>query len=95
MVQANNEFLMYRVLHQKYQFTPAVEALASQDPDKLELKQMCAKVPPDLIRRVDEVTAFLDVSKRKFIESAVANAVQESENLISEILEPLMQEAEQ
>jgi hypothetical protein len=36
-----------------------------------ELRQMCAKVHPSLIDRLDQVTNLLDMSKREFIEAAV------------------------
>lgn len=47
-----------------------------------ELRQMCAKVHPDLITRLEHVTELLDMSKREFIEAAVADAVSRAEDAI-------------
>jgi hypothetical protein len=48
-----------------------------------ELRQMCAKVHPELYSRLEQVTALLDMSKREFIEGAVADAVARAEEAIS------------
>lgn len=49
----------------------------------LELRQMCAKVHPSLIERLDQVTDLLDMSKREFIEAAVSDALARAEEAIS------------
>jgi hypothetical protein len=49
---------------------------------KLELRQMCAKVHPSLIDRLDQVTNLLDMSKREFIEAAVSDALARAEEAI-------------
>lgn len=48
-----------------------------------ELRQMCAKVHPELYNRLEQVTQLLDMSKREFIEGAVADAVARAEEAIS------------
>lgn len=40
-----------------------------------EMRQMCAKVSPQLYAALEEVCNFLDLSKRAFIEAAVADAI--------------------
>jgi len=40
-----------------------------------QVRQMCAKVSPALIDELDEVCARLDLSKRRFIEAAVIEAL--------------------
>lgn len=52
-----------------------------------ETRQMCAKVPPLLIVRLDKVCGFLDISKRKFIEAAVATAIDEAEKAIGQVVD--------
>lgn len=47
-----------------------------------ELRQMCAKVHPLLIDRLDQVTNLLDMSKREFIEAAVSDALARAEEAI-------------
>jgi poly-D-alanine transfer protein DltD len=47
-----------------------------------ELRQMCAKVHPSLIDRLDQVTNLLDMSKREFIEAAVSDALARAEEAI-------------
>lgn len=47
-----------------------------------ELRQMCAKVHPSLIDRLDQVTNLLDMSKREFIEAAVSDALARAEQAI-------------
>lgn len=40
-----------------------------------ELRQMGARVHPDVYERLEQVTTFLDMSKREFIEGAVSDAL--------------------
>ena len=46
------------------------------------LRQMCAKVHPALYDRLEAITGLLDMSKREFIEGAVADAVARAEEAI-------------
>jgi len=48
-----------------------------------ELRQLCAKVHPSLIDRLDQVANLLDMSKREFIEAAVSDALVRAEEAIS------------
>jgi hypothetical protein len=43
------------------------------------MRQMCAKVHPALIDRLDQVLNLLDMSKREFIEAAVSDALAHAE----------------
>lgn len=89
MIQASNDFLLYKVLEQKYQGSKIVEHAIAQGQDDLPLRQMCAKVHPNLIERLEHVCGRLEVSKRRFIETAVGHAIHEAENLIDSELEDL------
>jgi hypothetical protein len=42
--------------------------------NEIELRQMCAKVSPELYAALEEVTELLDMSKREFIEAAAVLA---------------------
>lgn len=48
-----------------------------------QLRQMCAKVHPEMYDRLEQVTNLLDMSKREFIEGAVADALLRAEDVIS------------
>lgn len=49
------------------------------------VRQMCAKVSVQLIEQLDEVCAFLDISKRAFIEAAVSEAVGRAKEAVAEL----------
>lgn len=48
-----------------------------------QLRQMCAKVHPEMYERLEQVTNLLDMSKREFIEGAVADALARAEEAIA------------
>lgn len=47
------------------------------------IKNMCAKVSVQLVDRLDETCNLLDISKRKFIETAVIEALNKADQIIS------------
>lgn len=49
---------------------------------KVEVRNMCAKVSPQLYESLEQVCSLLDMTKRQFIEAAVADAVGKAEDLI-------------
>lgn len=51
-----------------------------------QVRQMCAKVSPALIEELDQVCARLDLSKRRFIEAAVIEALARAREVISRTL---------
>lgn len=44
----------------------------------IELKNVCAKVAPELAAKIDDICDLLDISKRQFIEAALIEAVKKS-----------------
>ena len=46
------------------------------------LKNVCAKVSPELAASIDEVVNLLGVSKRRFLEAAFVEAVQRAEAIM-------------
>lgn len=54
--------------------------------DRLEanipLKNVCAKVTPQLADQIDEVVGLLGVSKRRFLEAAFVEAVQRAHEIM-------------
>jgi hypothetical protein len=59
-----------------------VDAMAEQDTSGRITRQICAKVAPELIDKVDSVLAVLHVSKRRFIEAAIVDAVIRAEAIM-------------
>lgn len=50
----------------------------------VEMRQMCAKVSPQLYQALDEICSALDMSKRQFIEFAVSDAISRAQGLLAE-----------
>lgn len=48
-----------------------------------QLRQMCAKVHPEMYERLEQVINLLDMSKREFIEGAVSDALACAEEVIA------------
>ncbi len=59
-----------------------VDQLIEQGEGKVEVRNMCAKVSPQLYESLEQVCSLLDMTKRQFIEAAVADAVGKAEDLI-------------
>jgi len=81
----NNEYLAYKVLELKYSdrgYDLVDHAIASGE--DVPVRQMCAKVHPVLYQRMQDACDNLGVSQRRFIESAVATAIHEAEELLAE-----------
>lgn len=47
-----------------------------------DLKNVCAKVSPSLSDEIDQVSGFLGISKRRFLESAFIDAVETAQEII-------------
>lgn len=59
-----------------------VDRLIEQGEGKVEVRNMCAKVSPQLYASLENVCGLLDMSKRQFIEAAVADAVEKAEDML-------------
>lgn len=59
-----------------------VDSLLDSAPEGAEIRQMCAKVTAALYTRLDETCNALGMSKREFIESAVAEALQRAAEIM-------------
>jgi len=59
-----------------------VDSLADQSP---QLRQMCAKVSPALYDELETVCNLLDMSKRQFIEGAVADALDRARDTMTRL----------
>ncbi len=57
----------------------------------LKLRQVCAMVSPQLFDELEGTCALLDISKRKFVEGALIEAIEQAANIVSEV-EPFSRE---
>lgn len=53
-----------------------------EQPTLIPLKNVCAKVSPELSADIDAVCALLGISKRRFLEAAFIDAVQQAYNVL-------------
>ena len=52
-------------------------------PNSAHLKNVCAKVSLDLAAEIDEVAALLGITKRRFLEAAFVDAVQQAHQIMA------------
>ena len=67
--------------------TSIVDLVSKEDDSfdrQLQLKNLCAKVSKELSDEVDSMCAFLDISKRRFIEAAIIEALRQADEVIAE-----------
>jgi len=63
--------------------------------NNIELKNVCAKVSPQLSGDIDEICGLLNISKRRFLEAAMIDAVAKARLIIQrEELEDVLTELE-
>ncbi|EBU0958375.1 hypothetical protein CVX18_23685 [Salmonella enterica] len=58
------------------------DSLLEKNPDAFPVKNVCAKLSVQLSDRIDEVCDLLGVSKRKFIETALVDALARADGII-------------
>lgn len=72
------ELIQLQVLKRKSLMTgrgPMLERILEDAPDA-PVRQMCAKVSAELYQELENICGALDLTKREFIESAVADAIE-------------------
>lgn len=74
--------LKLKALNSGQGLSAVVDRLAEDSP---QLRQMCAKVSPELYDRLEQVCGVLDMSKRQFIEGAVADALERAVQTIEKV----------
>jgi hypothetical protein len=84
------ELLMYRALHFKQSgrndiIVDHMLATDSEAINKLQIRNVCAKVSNELADRLDNMCGLLDISKRRFVEAAIINALDEADRVVSEV----------
>jgi len=81
-----NEFLTYKVLEQKHGFSTAIDLNDHDDTGEIEIKNVCTKMTRQLSDRIDTTVQFLDIRKRKFIEMAIIQALDDADSIIGDFL---------
>jgi len=81
------EFVTYKVLAHKHSLSSFIDV--DEDANQVgvfEIKNVCAKVSKELSDRIDNTVGFVDMRKRKFIEMALIQALDDAEAIIAEYL---------
>lgn len=85
MRTALNRLITTNVLKQMDENGWLLDSLLENDPDfasKNPLKNVCAKVSPQLADELDTVCNFLGISKRSFIEAAFVEALSQAREIM-------------
>ena len=79
-----NEFMHYRVLAFKYSLRneELTDKIISESGDQIPLRNVCAKLSPELADRLDSMVSVLGISKRLFIERALIEALDQCDEII-------------
>lgn len=57
----------------------------AQNSDSLPLKNICAHISQQLFERVEQCCNTLDISKRRFVEMALIEALDKAEAIVAEV----------
>lgn len=81
--------LQYRALHHMYGMSgnKIAESMLAADPalaEKVKMRNVCALIPNDLFDRLEGTCAFLDLSKREFIQAAIEEALDLADKVMDE-----------
>jgi hypothetical protein len=80
-----DEFVLYRALALKFSGSHNLGSLPDEALDTARFRNVCAKMHPDLVDRLDSVISLLGVSKRDFIEIALIDALDRSEKTLHDV----------
>ena len=61
----------------------AIEAAAASG--QKSIRNICAHISTDLYDQIEEACQFLDLTKRRFVEAALIEAVAKAESIIAEV----------
>lgn len=92
-----DQFVLYKALAHKFNDSSyMLDRLLDEEhrtghPD---IKNVCAKIHVSLSTELDEVCAFLDVSKREFIELALIDAIKRAKSAIHPVIDDLVARSE-
>jgi len=93
-----NQFIQYKALSFKFDNSSMlIDAVIEDDKEnRLPLKNVCAKLHVSLVKRLDNRLNALSISKREFIEYAIIEALDKTDEIMEEVdaLEFLIEQAE-
>ena len=89
MTKDFDEFIQYRALAFKFGNTDFEGSLDmvlddGNEAEKLKIKNVCAKISIQLADELEETCAVLRISKRKFIELAIIEALVRCDSIVKE-----------
>lgn len=89
-----DEYIQYRALANKYDGSQRILDLILDDPEEMKKveaqiphKNVCAKLPVDFVKELENVCNFLGMSKRAFIQLSLTETIKKANNTISQIYE--------
>jgi hypothetical protein len=81
-----DQYIQYKALEFKFQGTSFPNSFLDDAVDRsgesAPIKNVCAKLHVSLSDKIDETVAMLNMSKRKFIELAIIEAIARSESIV-------------
>ena len=79
-----DEFITYRALALKYAGSNNLGFIPEEVLDINQFRNVCAKLHPELVDRLDQTTGLLGITKRDFIELALLDALDRAEKILWE-----------
>lgn len=86
-----DEFITYRSLHLKYASSHNLGFFPDEILDVSQFRNVCAKLHPELIDRLESTIGLLGMTKRDFIELALLDALDRAEKILHEDVDALSQ----
>lgn len=85
-----HQFIQYKALDRMYSAgnSKFFETVIASDPafaEKNKMRNVCALIHTELFDRLENTCAYLDISKREFIESAVIEALNMADAITKEV----------
>ena len=93
------EFVMYKALGIKHSLSSLIDiedsigedgkisVIHDGEPSRMEVKNVCAKLPKIISDRLDNTVKYLDIRKRRFIELAIIKALDDADEVLSEVFD--------
>lgn len=70
------------ITEKSLEFVRGGEYIEALDSNPLDLKNVCARVSPELADEIDKIVGLLDIRKRTFLEAAFLDAVDKAKAIM-------------